>query len=230
VTFGVTQNIDNFVLSANYVSRNYKDRIRAKELGGSGSKVVSYVNTESYNVDVYTIQARNIKPWVLGPTYWTTTLAADLTKTDESTLGNGYNDNDLIYLDGKLMTRKEAERQVNSSGEEWIIRLGLDMAVPEYDVVWANKVYIKAPVKDTEYSTDSAEGIEMYYSYDHGTHTQWDTRLRYQPSLYGTHSGYIQIDVLNVLDDVRQKGLSSTSSNATFSPGREFWLELGYEF
>ena len=70
----------------------------------------------------------------------------------------------------------------------------------------------------------------MYYSYDHGTHTQWDTRLRYQPSLYGTHSGYIQIDVLNVLDDVRQKGLSSTSSNATFSPGREFWLELGYEF
>ncbi|HGY9578413.1 TonB-dependent receptor plug domain-containing protein [Vibrio harveyi] len=230
VTFGVTQNIDNFVLSANYVSRNYKDRIRAKELGGSGSKVVSYVNTESYNVDVYTIQARNIKPWVLGPTYWTTTLAADLTKTDESTLGNGYNDNDLIYLDGKLMTRKEAERQVNSSGEEWIIRLGLDMAVPEYDVVWANKVYIKAPVKDTEYSTDSAEGIEMYYSYDHGTHTQWDTRLRYQPSLYGTHSGYIQIDVLNVLDDVRQKGLSSTSSNATFSRGREFWLELGYEF
>ncbi|MFA0569322.1 TonB-dependent receptor plug domain-containing protein [Vibrio gallaecicus] len=230
VTFGITQNVSNFVLSASYVNRDYKNRIVTEELRTAGSKVVSYVNTESYSADVYTIQASNIKPWVLGPTYWTTTLAADWTTTDYSTVASGYNANELIYLDGKLMTRAEAQEKVNSNGEEWIVRLGLDMEVPTYNIAWANKIYIKAPVKDTEYSTDAADGKEMYYSYDHGTQTQWDTRLRYQPSLYGTHSAYVQVDILNVLDDVRQKGIFSTASNATFSPGREFWLELGYEF
>ncbi|QFT10118.1 TonB-dependent siderophore receptor [Vibrio sp. THAF190c] len=226
ISLGVTQNVSNFVLSAGYVGRKYEDRIKAKDIGG----VVTYRNTESYNVDVYTIQASNIKPWVLGPTYWTTTLAADWTTTDASNLGTGYNANELIYLDGKLMTRAEAQEEVNSNGEEWIVRLGLDMAIPNYNISWSNKVYIKAPVKDAEYSTDAADGKEMYYTYDHGTHTQWDTRVRYQPSFYGTHSAYVQVDVLNVLDDVRQKGIFSSASNATFSPGREFWLELGYEF
>lgn len=69
-------------------------------------------------------------------------------------------------------------------------------------------------------------------SYDFGTHTQWDTRVRWQPTIIGTHSAYVQVDVLNVLNQVRKKQniTSKSGEYGLYSPGREFWLELGYEF
>lgn len=228
LSVGVHQNVGNFALSAQYVLRDNKKRIVVKQDEMAGQKVDSYDNGSSYKVDVYTLQASNIKPWSLGPTLWTATVGADWLTTERANLQKGLNPNELVYLDGKLMSRKEMEQAVNSSTEEWIVRLGLDMNVPSYDVVWSNKVYVKAPVEGYDYTMESANGYDMHKSYDFGTHTQWDTRLRWQPNLVGTHNVYLQADVLNVLNKVRQKGIKG--DYGIYSPGREFWLELGYEF
>jgi outer membrane receptor for ferrienterochelin and colicin len=139
--------------------------------------------------------------------------------------------NQAVIYDGKLMTEAQMEQEVNSNTEEWVARVGINMDIPRYNLTWANKVYIKAPVDKHEYQ-DTVDGIEIYRGYNFGTHTQWDTRLRYQPSLFGTHSAYVQVDVLNVLDQVRQDELKADRQGdyGLYSPGREFWLELGYEF
>lgn len=45
------------------------------------------------------------------------------------------------------MTYREMLRQVNSNTEDWIARLGIDMTIPDYDITWSNKVYMKAPIR-----------------------------------------------------------------------------------
>ena len=232
LSFGVTQNVGNFVATANYVLRDYQKRIMTEEKDVAGKTVNYYSNGHDYKVDTYTLQVSNIKPWVFGPTLWTTTLAADWLTTDRADLAKSYDANEPVFLDGKLMKRSEMEQEVNSSSEEWVLRLGLDMNIPSYELLWANKVYVKAPVKGYEYVTDGPDNQSMYASYNYGTHTQWDTRIRYQPNLFGTHSAYLQLDVLNVLNQVRQSGVKRGDDGdyGIYSPGREFWLELGYEF
>ncbi|MDH5919185.1 TonB-dependent receptor plug domain-containing protein [Vibrio splendidus] len=233
LSFGVTQNVGNFVVAANYVLRDHQKRIMTEEKDVAGKTVTYYSNGHDYKVDTYTLQVSNIKPWVLGPTLWTTTLAADWLTTDRADLNKSFVPNELVFLDGKLMKRSEMEQEVNSSSEEWVLRLGLDMNIPSYDLLWANKVYVKAPVKGYKHVTDDGpDKRSMYASYNYGTHTQWDTRIRYQPNLFGTHSAYLQLDVLNVLNQVRQSGVirGDDGDYGIYSPGREFWLELGYEF
>ncbi|MGC9423547.1 TonB-dependent receptor plug domain-containing protein [Vibrio sp.] len=232
LSVGVVQNIGNFALSAQYVLRDNKKRIIVQQEDVAGKKVDSYSNGSHYQVDIYTLQVSNITPWVLGETHWSTTLGADWLDTDRVALNKNIDPNQLVYLDGKIMTRAQMEQAVNSSTDEWVVRLGLDMMVPKHELVWSNKVYIKAPVKGYEYVNDTPDGLEMHRSFDFGTHTQWDTRLRWQPRLGYTHRAYVQLDVLNVFDQVRQSAVKSSGSGeyGLYSPGREFWLELGYEF
>lgn len=232
LSVGVNQNIGNFMLTAQYVLRDNQQRITVDREKIAGENVDSYSNGSNYKVDVYTLQVSNMTPWVVGPTQWNATLGADWLQTDRAALNKGTDPNQAVYLDGKLMSRSQMEQAVNSSEEEWIVRLGSDMSIPAIDVVWSNKVYIKAPVQGYDYITDAPDGTEMHTSYDFGTHTQWDTRMRWQPNLVGTHNAYVQLDVLNVLNKVRKKATMGTSSGdyGIYSPGREFWLELGYEF
>lgn len=228
ISFSVDQMSGNFLFSAGYVYRNHKNSIDTKETRVSNNKIYTYYNASSYSTDTYTLQVNNIQPWVLGPTQWSASLAADFTISDKAEITNP---NEVVIFDGKLMTKAQMEQEVNSNTEEWVARIGLNMAIPSYDLSWANKVYIKAPVDKHEYST-TVDNIDVYRRYNYGTHTQWDTRLRYQPNLYGTHSAYVQVDVLNVLDQVRQDEIKANRQGdyGMYSPGREFWLELGYEF
>ncbi|WP_047513966.1 TonB-dependent receptor plug domain-containing protein [Vibrio harveyi] len=228
VSLRADQIAGNFLISAGYVYRDYKKSIDTKVTDTGGKKIYSYYNGSSFSVDTYTLQVSNITPWVLGPTNWTTSLAADYMISDRAEISEP---NQAVIYDGKLMTKAQMEQEVNSNKEEWVARVGINMDIPRYNLTWANKVYIKAPVDKHEYQ-DTVDGIEIYRGYNFGTHTQWDTRLRYQPSLFGTHSAYVQVDVLNVLDQVRQDELKADRQGdyGLYSPGREFWLELGYEF
>lgn len=228
VSFSVDQTAGNFLLSAGYVYRDYQKNIRTIEDSSGPTTIIGYYNDSGFKVDTYTVQAQNIKPWELGATFWTTSLAADYTSSDRADIEHP---DQVVIFNGKLMTKEQMEQQVNSNNEEWVVRLGLNMFVPSYDVTWSNSVRIKAPVKKHDL-INTVDGVDIYRSYNFGTHTQWDTRLRYQPNFFGTHSAYVQVDVLNVLDQVRQDEVMGNAQGdyGTYSPGREFWLELGYEF
>ena len=127
---GVDQNLGNFAISANYILREYKDRIVVRRDNTQSPKVDSYSNGDDYNVNVYTLQITNITPWAVGPTRWNASLGADWLNTKRSDLGRDTNPNDSVYLDGKLMTHAQMEKEVNSNTEEWVVRLGLDMQAP----------------------------------------------------------------------------------------------------
>ncbi|MCK9139994.1 TonB-dependent receptor plug domain-containing protein [Haemophilus influenzae] len=229
------QNMGNLALKLGYIHRDNKNRIILKR--GKivrGIKKNSYINGRPFGVDIYTFQLNNIEPWKLGKTYWTTSLGFDWLNTKRAD-GEEFDLNKLVSLDGKLMTYREMLRQVNSNTEDWIARLGIDMTIPDYDITWSNKVYMKAPIRRYDLiDSDNDDDIPRYRSYHYGRHTQWDSSIRWQPTIRGKHSVYLQVDILNVLNKTRKNKVATAISTGdeygVYTPGREFWLEVGYQF
>ncbi|GJH42811.1 TonB-dependent receptor plug domain-containing protein [Pasteurella canis] len=231
------QEYRNLLFKLGYIHRENKNRItlKRKQINKTGRPEYAkyYSNSNNYKVDIHTIQINNIEPWQLGKTYWNASLGFDWLKTKRADLANSLNPNDPVYLDGRLMNRKTMQQKVNSNTEDWIARLGLDMAMPSWDLTWSNKVYIKAPIKGYDELEEHPDGIPRFRTFDYGTHTQWDSSIRWQPKFAGKHNVYVQADILNVLNKtrkIRSVSISSTSEYSIYTPGREFWLEVGYEF
>ncbi|KLU16693.1 MULTISPECIES: TonB-dependent receptor plug domain-containing protein [Xenorhabdus] len=231
LSFGVNQGWSNWLISANYTFRNYKQRIVVKRNEIGDKKNDSFINGDDFNAHIYTLQISNKTPWVLGATEWNATLGADWLNTGRANLDRALDADEMVSLDGKLMTRAQMEKEVNSNEEEWTIRLGLDMKMPQYNITWSNKVYVKAPIH-SYIETNNTEQLTLYKSIDFGTHVQWDTRIRWQPQLLGSHQIYFQAELLNVLNQVRKLETGGYSSNeyGIYTPGRQLWLEVGYEF
>lgn len=227
------QNMGNLALKLGYIHRDNKNRIILKRESITGKRKTSYINGRPFGVDIYTFQLNNIEPWKLGKTYWTTSLGFDWLNTKRAD-GEEFDLNKLVSLDGKLMTYREMLRQVNSSTEDWIARLGIDMTMPDYNITWSNKVYMKAPIRSyEELDSDNNNGISHFRSYHYGRHTQWDSSIRWQPTIRGKHSVYLQVDILNVLNKTRKNKVTTISTSdeyGVYTPGREFWLEVGYQF
>ena len=226
------QNMGNLALKLGYIHRDNKNRIILKRETGRIKKS-SYINGRPFGVDIYTFQLNNIEPWKLGKTYWTTSLGFDWLNTKRAD-GEEFDLNKPVFLDGKLMTYREMLRQVNSNTEDWIARLGIDMTIPDYDITWSNKVYMKAPIRSyEELDGDNNDDTPRYRSYHYGRHTQWDSSIRWQPTILGKHSVYMQVDILNVLNKTRKNKVTTISTSdeyGVYTPGREFWLEVGYQF
>lgn len=223
------QNMGNLALKLGYIHRDNKNRIILKR----DKRKTSYINGRPFGVDIYTFQLNNIEPWKLGKTYWTTSLGFDWLNTKRADVSNEFDPNELVYLDGKLMTRSQMLQQVNSSTEDWIARLGIDMTIPYYDITWSNKVYMKAPIRSYEELDSDDNDISRFRSYHYGRHTQWDSSIRWQPTIRGKHSVYLQVDILNVLNKTRKNKVATISTSdeyGVYTPGREFWLEVGYQF
>ncbi|TDQ59437.1 outer membrane receptor protein involved in Fe transport [Mesocricetibacter intestinalis] len=227
LSLGLEQNWGNFAFNLKYIYRQNRQRIiLARYKNDNGESVDEYRNGNPYNVNVYTFQINNIEPWKLGNTYWNTRLAFDWLDTKLSDIHRQLDPKEIVVLNGKPMTREEMQRRVNANNGDWTLRFNLDMALPEYGLSWSNNLWVKAAVKGYEEIRD----LE-YRTYDYGTHPQWDMRLRWQPTIYGQHKPYVQVDVLNVLDKTRKILKRSGAENfGEYTPGREFWLEVGYEF
>lgn len=226
------QNMGNLALKLGYIHRDNKNRIILKRETVNSMKKSSYINGRPFGVDIYTFQLNNIEPWKLGKTYWTTSLGFDWLNTKRAD-GEEFDLNKLVSLDGKLMTYREMLRQVNSNTEDWIARLGIDMTIPDYDITWSNKVYMKAPIRSYEELDSDDNDISRFRSYHYGRHTQWDSSIRWQPTIRGKHSVYLQVDILNVLNKTRKNKVTTISTSdeyGVYTPGREFWLEVGYQF
>lgn len=230
------QNIGNLALKLGYIHRDNKNRIILKREPIMGKRKTSYINGRPFGVDIYTFQLNNIEPWKLGKTYWTTSLGFDWLNTKRADVSNEFDPNEPVYLDGKLMTRSQMLQQVNSNTEDWIARLGIDMTIPDYDITWSNKVYMKAPIRRYDLinsDNDDDDAPPRYRSYHYGRHTQWDSSIRWQPTIRGKHSVYLQVDILNVLNKTRKNKVTTISTSdeyGVYTPGREFWLEVGYQF
>lgn len=228
LSFGIEQHFGNMAMNAKYIHRQNRNRIVLTE--NQDEKKRYYTRGEDYSADVYTLQFNNIEPLKWRQTYWQGFASLDWLRMQALNLGRGYDGNAPVILDGKLMNYAEMRKKVNNNREEWMVRLGLDMQIPDLDLTWSNKWYIKAPIKGAN-QYGELKDIPLYRSYDYGTHTQWDTSLRWSPKVWNDQRIVMKVDVLNVLNKTR-KGISSQSGAdyGFYTAGREFWLELGYEF
>ena len=225
----MSQDLWSVSIRPKYVRRSYRNRLIVRRTGTTDS----FVNGADYHAHSYTLQLDNRTPWILGLTQWNTSIATDFLKTDRSDLARAENPNEQVILNGQQMTRARMEREINSGDEQWVTRLGLDMDIPDWGITWANKVYIKAPVKQTEELTTPTGATRAYKTIDYGTHVQWDTRLRYHLDFYQSHNAYVQFDVRNLLNRKRKSGTlraRGAGDYGLYSPGRELWVEVGYGF
>jgi len=234
-TVGADQNIDNIAISARYIRRINKDRLEPKQTRDKITKInlEQYVNGNDFSTNIYTLQVNNIRPWVAGGTLWDTSLGFDWLDSSRSDLNATQNPNEAVILDGKLMQLSQMEGEVNSTQAEWITRIGIDMKVPEWAITWSNKVFVKAPVQGYDELDIPNADPRVYSSYKFNTHTQWDSRLRWQPATWKKQNLFIQVDVLNVLNETRRFKTQANSGKGDYglySPGRQFWLEVGYNF
>ncbi|BFU60029.1 MULTISPECIES: TonB-dependent receptor plug domain-containing protein [Rodentibacter] len=231
LSLGLEQNWGNFAFNLKYIYRQNRQRIILDRYeDNEGNKVSEYKNGKPYNVNVYTFQVNNIEPWKLGNTYWNTGFAFDWLDTKLSDVYSDINGKELVVLDGKVMTREEMRRKINASTEDWTLRYNLDMVIPDYGITWSNYLWVKAPIRGYK-EVDEQSEKPIYRTFNYGRHTQWDMRLRWQPTIAEQHKPYIQVDVLNVLNKTRKIMKRSGSENfGEYTPGREFWLEIGYEF
>lgn len=231
LSFSINQEFGNVILDARYIHRQNKNRIILKEDGLLGKKVRHFARGKDYSNNVYTLQIQNKDSWKFWQTEWRASLGFDWLNTKGIDIGVGYDPNSIVILDGKQMTELEMRSKVNNNREEWMARIGVDMSMPNYNLEWTNRIYVKAPIKGVN-QLDTGRGnsqLPIYRSFNYGTHTQWDTSLRWQPKIFGKHSAIVKFDILNVLNQTR-KGLSSKEDYGFYAAGREFWLELGYEF
>ncbi|MDP8039945.1 MULTISPECIES: TonB-dependent receptor plug domain-containing protein [Pasteurellaceae] len=223
LSLGFNQQYKNVMFNAGFIHRKNKDRIVLSKNCVDGSDRC-YVKGDDYGVNVYTLQISNLDAWKLGKTYWNTSLGIDWLDVDAL----DYAQTDLnkpVILDGKSMSYGDMRRKINNNRENWTVRFGLDMTIPDYSIDWRNKLYIKAPIK----GVNETNVDDVYTSFDYGTHVQWDTSVRWSPK-FGKHSPYVKFDVLNVLNKTRKGMTSRGINNGFYTAGREFWLELGYEF
>ena len=74
---------------------------------------------------------------------------------------------------------------------------------------------------------DPATGLQRYDIEKQDNTLRWDlsTRLRLLP---GDHSPYVGVDVLNVTDS--RNIVSNQAGVQLFGVGRQYWLEVGYDF
>ncbi|MDP8033803.1 TonB-dependent receptor [Pasteurella atlantica] len=233
LSLGFSQHYKNVSLDLGFIHRKHKNRIvldeqTEKEFDLNGRenrfKLRQYKKGNDYSVDIYTLKLSNKEAWQLGKTYWNTSLNFDWLETKSVDMGLGYNPNEIVNFNGTEMTRSQMMKKINNNRENWTVRLGLDMQVPDYNLDWTNKVYVKAPIKGANNTAGNT-----YESYNYGSHVQWDTGIRWAPK-FGQHSPYIKLDVLNVLNKTRKGMTSRGINNGFYTAGREFWLELGYEF
>lgn len=222
----ISQRIANLDVHLAHTHRRYRNRIVALS-SLRGTDIVAqdkYVNDSDYRASTYTIQIANIDSMVLGGTRWNASFGADYSRIYRDQI---VDPNEAVYLDGQLMTRSKMHQSVNNQQEQWIARIALDMDYLSWGLQWSNKVYIKAPVNDYEYIDDHPiNDIPMYRKYHFGTLTQWDSSVYWKPAWLLHQHAYVKLEVLNVLNQTRR----TIRGSGLYTPGREFWLEVGASF
>ncbi|WP_075478550.1 TonB-dependent receptor plug domain-containing protein [Moritella viscosa] len=237
-TFGIDQNVNNIAISARYIRRINKDRLtllRTRVKKSRGVMIINdeYVNSEDFTNNIYTLQVSNIRPWIAGNTLWDTSLGFDWFETNRSDLYATLSPDELVALNGELMTRRQMDGEINSTQAEWIARTGINMKIPDWDITWSNNVFVKAPVQGYDELDNMTGPVRLYKSYEFNTHTQWDSRVRWQPATWKKQNLFVQIDVSNILNETRRFKTQANSGKGDYglySPGRQFWLEVGYNF
>jgi hypothetical protein len=246
---GAEQTVMNSLWEFKYVHRDGRDEVISRPKY-SGSSVRTFDNSGQSTHDSFSIGVSNAEPWRLGVTNNSlkTSIVWEKNRSNSPKIGYAHYDaagnsisRDRVYYDGRVINLAD----LPATDYNLPLRLNVELRteLPDYGLSfynlfqWSGQRY-QAVRYDSSYYTDPNSGEKMasYEREDFASTFRWDVKTYWQPkSLRGVN---FSVEVNNItnkrnITDRYSYGTDS-SGNAiilnSYDPGRQFWVQVGYDF
>jgi len=244
IALGLSWQVGDWLLDAAVVKRMGRDGIlKVHEINNTGdpnltTNYETYTNGGRSEAYSYQLNATLLAPIEFAAS--TTRLRASAGWLDvknntaiySSDEGDFYRDNPIIQYRGKFM--RYYEKPVENFSRPYVASFSSISKIHPLNLDWNNTFSFRSG-----YTSIFRDGTADYYgtpvrAYDSkkfGSSLMWDMRLGYKLPLFEKQLAFINIDIFNVMDRMTVHGTSAgVNSSPLYETGRQFWLEMGYEF
>ncbi|SEQ09362.1 Outer membrane receptor for ferrienterochelin and colicins [Pseudomonas cuatrocienegasensis] len=245
---GFSQRLVSLQFELKYVHRDGKDQVvrsRANYLGleqGNGVDAIdnyyTYTNAGQSRSETVTLTVTPLENLKFAGTMTSFMLGLDWNRTQspQSNYDDLLNEDRLadedVYFDGRLIPYSELP--ADNFNRPWTARLNTVTSIPALNLTWTNFLRYRGAYEQIFRATPENITINggTYENYEVGEVSAaptWDTRVKWTLPLGGSQSTYVAVDVTNVTDKVNNI-VSNTAGVISYETGRQYWLEVGYQF
>ncbi len=242
---GIAQRWLDTTFALKYVRREGRDlvvRTQGVNLGlpsGDGvnesSTYTVYTNAGSSETDAVSLTITPDAEFRLLGTRSNVQFAADWTRT-QSTFNSNYDvsfsrdelNDELVMYDGQLM--RYSQLPAANFNRPWTARVTTITHVPQVNMTLSNFLRYRAGYEQIVADGTIEVGGTTYDNYNFGEVNAaftWDLRAKWDIPVVRDQSAFIAVDVKNVLDEVAE---IYSSTGYKYEMGRQYWLEVGYQF
>ena len=216
-------------LALNIVLREGREQIRS--VYDNENSTYQYQNIgESSTEQIDLVWRSDYFDWISATWHVNSTLSWMDQQTDAQYLDGGYgnidNPLDEVMFEGNPTKKIDLPAQdfaTPISAHINIVTIALDNALLINNMFSYTNGYQYL----NKVGSDEQTGLEIYKIEEQGSTFNWDLALTYQfKSNYG--EPYLSIDIVNVLNN--DNIIRYENGTQLFSVGRQFWLEIGYQF
>ncbi|WP_335924529.1 TonB-dependent receptor plug domain-containing protein [Shewanella indica] len=248
-TAGVQQIWGNSIWKLNYVHRNGRDEVRSRyKYPGTDDyeqrAIRTFDNSGSTSHDsvIFTLMNRETLQF-LGANHqakfsvaWQETKSNTPKDQGYSYFESGLNvDADKVWYDGKVIAA--ADLPATDFNAPWKIDLELTHEFDDYGLTWYNLLHWtssreQASRDQNGYFRDPETGKDLvkYSKVDFASTFRWDTKLQWQPEF--AKGASVSVEIYNLLNrkNANDSFVHQDQLYFNYEPGRQFWLQLNYEY
>lgn len=245
---GFSQLLAGMRFDLKYVHRDGKDQVvrsRASYLGlvpGNGTDTIddyyTYTNAGRSRNETVTLTITPQSFLRVAGTITSAQLGMDWSRTEsaesdyEKVLDeDSLNDAD-VYYNGSLMPYSQLP--ASNFNRPWTVRLNTVTSIPALNLTWTNFLryrgaYDQIFPDNPETITIDGNTYDAYAVKRVNAAPTWDTRVKWEIPTHDQQALYVAVDVTNVTDRVNTI-VSDTAGTISYEIGRQYWLEVGYQF
>ncbi len=252
ISLGLQQEILSTTWRLTYVHREGYDEVRSRtkynNLTGSDKysdkgKIRTFDNAGRSKHDSVTLAVSNSQPWEWGQAthVFTSSIVWQDTKTNfPSDQGYAFFEpgtainSDKVMYGGKVIDVSDLPASNFNSPLKLNVELTSDW--DNYNISWYNRLQWwgarnQAVRHDNEVVRDPQYGELRVYQKEHfASKFTWDTRVNWKPEF--AYGASVSLEVNNVLNNknVADTFIYAGNKVIAYDPGRQFWLQLNYDF
>lgn len=247
LTLAVQQRVLSTTWRLQYVHREGHDEVRSRTkypgTTGDESKIRTFDNGGRSSHDAVTLSVRNSQPWewadathvLNGSISWQ--QSKNNTPSDQGYAffdPNTRLNSDKVWYNGKVIDAKDLPSTNYNSPLKFNLELTSEWQ--EYGLTLYNRLQWwgsrqQAVRYGNEYYNDPEFGQLRKYSQEHfASRYTWDGRVTWKPSF--AYGASVSVEVNNILNNknVADTFVYSDQVLRVFDPGRQFWLQMNYDF
>ncbi len=247
LTLAIQQEIMSTTWRLQYVHREGHDEVRSRtkyaDSQGDQAKIRTFDNGGRSSHDTITLSMRNSQPWMWARASHTLNGSLSWQQTKSNTPSDqGYAffdpstrlNSDMVWYNGKVIDAKNLPSTNYNSPLKFNLELTSEW--DEYGLTLYNRLQWwgsrnQAVRYDNDYYTDPEYGQLRKYSQQHfASRYTWDSRVTWKPDFaYGMS---VSVEVNNLLNNknVADTFVYNNMVLRAYDPGRQFWLQVNYDF